>query len=167
MADIKWMSFKKMFARSKNVIRRPTHQLGELAPVTTTPRATRRGNWNADPVNTPVETVPTLPCPRMSVRRRTTLHVATKPLQFHRTRNHANPFCKRRLYSCNSLSLLGAKDSACTAPVCFGLLGRDPLAPIQPADSNHSDQWLVLRCFALETPPPLTNLRILRRIQDA
>lgn len=83
-----------------------TQPLGELVPVTTPPppwSTTTPNNWNADPVNTPVETVPTFPCSRMSVcRTHDPVHIVhcaypTERLQLRFACNTRIPFVKRSL----------------------------------------------------------------------
>lgn len=56
---------KKRYIRGDTVLRW-TRPGDHATPATTTPN-----NWNADPVNTPVETVPTLPCICISTRKAT------------------------------------------------------------------------------------------------
>lgn len=58
IAEKMFRSIEKRYIRSGTVLRW-TRPGDHAAPATTTP-----DNWNADPVNTPVETVPTHPCPR-------------------------------------------------------------------------------------------------------
>lgn len=68
IAEKMFRSIEKRYISSGTVLRW-TRPGDHATPATTTPN-----NWNADPVNTPVETVPTLP--RMSVCRRTALCIS-------------------------------------------------------------------------------------------
>lgn len=82
IAEKMFRSIEKRYIRSGTVLRW-TRPGDHAAPATTTP-----DNWNADPVNTPVETVPTHPCPR-SVDAQPSAYPTEK---LHRTNPHFSIF---------------------------------------------------------------------------